>query len=224
MKREYLSTGRGALLDLLRDLGFVRNCGSFSKTSSFSDITPPKSPRHCHKTCFEPVETSKVNDGARNAGHRRSLTSDSVSLRQSSPKAPAHFLGSHSSLSHVVLHRSIIDYVHPRSPKSSRRDSGQNMRPARTDRQRAQTVPLPGRRLGKHLRRHICPRGQFQVLTRSTFSTELLPLRSRKPPRKNQPTYLLHKIPPESPNPENLQLRTKSYGTCARLRPCNQMG
>ena len=72
--------------------------------------------------------------------------------------------------------------------------------------------------------RHICPRGQFQVLTRSTFSTELLPLRSRKPPRKNQPTYLLHKNPPpESPNPENLQLRTKSYDTCARLRPCSQM-
>lgn len=152
------------------------------------------------------METSKVNDGAQNAGHRRSLTSDSVSLRQSSPKAPAHFLGSHSSLSHVVLHRSIIDYVHPRSPKSSRRDSGQNMRPARTDRQRAQTVPLPGRCLGKHLRRHICPRGQFQVLTRSTFSTELLPLRSRKPPRKNQPTYLPHKIPPKARTPKTYNL------------------
>lgn len=31
------------------------------------------------------------------------------------------------------------------------------------------------------------------------------------------------KSPPESPNPENLQLRTKSYGTCAHLRPCSQM-
>jgi len=44
MKREYLSTSRGAPLDLFRDLGFVRNCGGFSKTSSFSDITPYKSP------------------------------------------------------------------------------------------------------------------------------------------------------------------------------------
>ena len=29
--------------------------------------------------------------------------------------------------------------------------------------------------------------------------------------------------PPKNPNPRNLTLRTKSYGTCAPLRPCSQM-
>ena len=46
---------------------------------------------------------------------------------------------------------------------------------------------------------------------------------AESPREKTSPLISSTKIPPESPNPENLQLRTKSYGTCARLRPCSQM-